>query len=326
VKIPFLYDIAAHVRFLVTIPVLVLAEIPIGFRIRQAATHFLTAGLVREEDHARFAQIVEDALRLRDSRLAGLIVLGAAYAATFGVLMTALHGGSTWYAPDPHGRMTPVGYWYALVALPIFQFLMYRWIYRMAAWARFLHQVSQLDLRLMPTHPDGAGGLAFLGKGTIPFGVILFGLSAVVSSEIGMRVVLLGAKLEDFQVAYAALFVLTLLIFAGPLLVFLPRLTLLKQRGLLEYGALASHYTQLFEAKWIKGTEAGPEGLLGTADIQSLADLGNSYELVRKMRSVPIELSDFIAMAIPGVIPALPLVATVMPVGVIVKDLLHLIA
>jgi hypothetical protein len=31
-------------------------------------------------------------------------------------------------------------------------------------------------------------------------------------------------------------------------------------------------------------------------------------------------------MAIPGVIPALPLVATVMPVGVIVKDLLHLIA
>jgi hypothetical protein len=64
---------------------------------------------------------------------------------------------------------------------------------------------------------------------------------------------------------------------------------------------------------------------LGTADIQSLADLGNSYELIRKMRVVPIALSDFIAMAVPGLIPALPLAATVMPVGDLLKGILRLL-
>jgi hypothetical protein len=66
--------------------------------------------------------------------------------------------------------------------------------------------------------------------------------------------------------------------------------------------------------------------MLGTGDIQSLADLGNSFEIIMKMRILPVELSDFIAFALPGLIPALPLAATVMPLGEIVKDLLKLIA
>ena len=56
-----------------------------------------------------------------------------------------------------------------------------------------------------------------------------------------------------------------------------------------------------------------------------LADLGMSYELIRKMRVVPIALNDFIAMALPGVIPALPLAATVMPVSEILKGILRLL-
>jgi hypothetical protein len=56
------------------------------------------------------------------------------------------------------------------------------------------------------------------------------------------------------------------------------------------------------------------------------ADLGNSYEKVRKLRAVPIEIADFVAMAIPGLVPAVPLAATVMPVSDILKGLLHLLA
>lgn len=94
---------------------------------------------------------------------------------------------------------------------------------------------------------------------------------------------------------------------------------------MLKYGTLASRYTQKFDSKWIDEINPAGEPLLGTADIQSLADLGNSYEVVRKMRAVPIELSDFIAMALPGVIPALPLAASVMPVGEILKGILRLL-
>lgn len=325
--IPFLYDLAAHVRFLLAVPVLILAEIPIGLRLRGVIAHFVEAGLVREDERGRFRDIIADTLRFRDSRVAELVVLAAAYVTAYGVLTGAsIQSGSTWYMPAPHAGLTPVGYWYALVSVPIFQFLLYRWIYRMVVWARFLRQVSRLDLQLTPTHPDGAGGLGFLGKGCIPFGVLLFAASAVVSSAIASRVLFGGARLESFQMSYATLLVVALAVFAGPLLVFAPTLMRLKQRGLLEYGTLASRYTQLFDRKWVQKGDAAGEPVLGTADIQSLADLGNSYQQIRKMRALPIELADFVAMAIPGVLPAIPLAATVMPVSDIVKGLLHLLA
>jgi len=65
--------------------------------------------------------------------------------------------------------------------------------------------------------------------------------------------------------------------------------------------------------------------LLGSEDIQSLADLGNSFEIIRKMRILPVQPSDFIAMVLPGLIPVLPLAATVMPVGEILSRLLKLV-
>src|SRR5262249_5170578 len=48
--IPFLYDIGAHVRFLVAVPLLVLAEVPIGARLRKVVSNFIVAGIVRERD------------------------------------------------------------------------------------------------------------------------------------------------------------------------------------------------------------------------------------------------------------------------------------
>ncbi len=326
VKIPFLYDLAAHVRFLVAVPILVLAEIPIGARLREVVRHFVEAGLVREADRGRFTAIIEDTRRMRDSRVAELVVLAAAYLTAYEALTHSMvSGGSIWHAPHPGSGPGILTIWYALVSLPIFQFLLYRWLYRMFVWASFLRRVAALDLQLMPTHPDGAGGLGFLGKGCVPLGILLFALSAVASSAIATRVLFAGAALQDFQIVYATGIVLMLAAFAGPLLVFAAPLRLLKYRGYLEYGALASRYTTLFDRKWVQGTASTNGELLGTADIQSLADLGNSYGLVKGMRALPIELNDFVAMALPGVIPALPLAATVMPVSEILKGLLHLL-
>ena len=219
-----------------------------------------------------------------------------------------------------------MGYLYALVALPIFQFLIFRWIYRMTVWSRILWKVSRLGLLLTPTHPDGAGGLAFLGKSLIPFGIVLFALSAVVASGIANRILFTGARLQEYLSSYATLFVLALVVFAAPLLIFMPNLLALKQRGLMEYGTFGSEYTQAFHRRWIGKKELSEEPLLGAGDIQSLADLGNSFEIIRKMRILPVELSDFVAFVLPGLIPALPLAATVMPLGDIVKGLLKLIA
>jgi hypothetical protein len=138
------------------------------------------------------------------------------------------------------------------------------------------------------------------------------------------RILFEGARVNDAGRPYAALVILELLVFAGPLLTFAPTLVRVRRTGLREYGALASRYTQLFDRKWVKDASPSAE-VLGTGDIQSLADLGTSYQVVKKMHAVPIELRDFIAMAVPALIPALPLAATVIPVSDILKDLVHLI-
>ena len=326
VKMPFFYDIAAHARFLLAVPVLVLADIPVGVRLRQVMGHFVGAHLVRDDELGKFEKIVRDSLRFRDSHLGEIIVLVVTYLATYNALFGASSQSGTWFRPEIGRGLTLVGYWYVLVALPIFQFLIFRWIYRMAVWSRFLWKASRLNLVLTPTHPDGSGGLAFLGKTLIPFGVILFALSAVVSSAILERILFEGARLQEYLWSYGTLFVLAMAIFAAPMLIFVPNLLALKQTGLMDYGTLGSEYTQAFYRRWVAKTDPAEEQLLGTGDIQSLADLGNSFEIIMKMRILPVELSDFIAFALPGLIPALPLAATVMPLGEIVKDLLKLIA
>ena len=325
VKIPFSYDIAAHVRFLFALPVLVLAEIPIGRRLRAVAGLMLTSGLVRPEDAGKFQKIFIDSLQLRDSRLAEILIVLAVYISTYTTIFeTSFQSGNTWFRPTPQAGLTPVGYWYALVALPVFQFLVLRWIYRMATWSKCLLGLSRLDLRLTPTHPDRAGGLGFLSQSLPPFGLILFALSSVVSGAIASRILFEGGRFQEFQWSYAALFVLFLIIFAGPMLIFTPNLLALQARGLEEYRALATRYTQSFHRKWVERSDERQE-LLGTSDIAPLADLEASYEIIKKMRFVPVDLGDFIMMVVPGLVPALPLLLTVVPPSVIVKTVLKLI-
>ena len=108
VTIPFFYDIATHTRFLFAVPMLVLADIPIGTRLREVVRHFVAAHLVREDGRAQFGEIILDGLRFRDSRAAELVVLGLAYVATFNALSGfSFQGQRIWFRAVPGGGLTP---------------------------------------------------------------------------------------------------------------------------------------------------------------------------------------------------------------------------
>jgi hypothetical protein len=157
------------------------------------------------------------------------------------------------------------------------------------------------------------------------FGLILFGLSAAISGAIASRILFEEASLEQFQWTYLALMVFGLVTITTPLLVFTPTLVHLKQQGLVQYGAVASLYTQAFQRSKIEQAASLEDRLPGIAEIQSLDSFANSYDRIKKLRMIPIELGDFVAIALPAVIPALPLLATVMPVGDIVEKLFKLL-
>ena len=70
---------------------------------------------------------------------------------------------------------------------------------------------------------------------------------------------------------------------------------------------------------------AKDEPILGTGDIQSLADLGNSYAVVREMRPVPFDLQDVALLVATTAMPILPLLLTVMPLEELVAKLVSVI-
>ena len=119
-------------------------------------------------------------------------------------------------------------------------------------------------------------------------------------------------QLSGVQADQAAGVIVFFLVFVlGPLTMFTPQLARAKRKGLADYGLLANRYVERFEQKWVRGDTTDADELLGSGDIQSLADLGNSYAAVKEMRPVPFDLQDIGRLAAVTAVPLLPLGLTV---------------
>ncbi len=71
--------------------------------------------------------------------------------------------------------------------------------------------------------------------------------------------------------------------------------------------------------KWVRGKAPADAPLLGTDDIQSLADLGNSFLFARQMKPIPFDVRTVMQMSVLAAAPMLPLLPLVMPVADILK-------
>jgi hypothetical protein len=325
VRLPFLQDLEAQARFLLALPLLIVAEVVVHRRLAPAVRLFLEEGILRPEDRKRFGAIVASTTRLRNSVAIEVVLI--AFVLTAGhyvwreeIAMRA----DTWYAMrTPQGlTLSLAGKCYVWFSLPVFQFMLIRWYYRLLLWGQFLWRVSRLDLRLVPAHPDRAGGLGFLGVSTFAFAPLLLGQSVVMSAMIAGRILHDGAQLPTFKYELAGAVVFALLQALGPLLVFVPGLLAAKRRGLREYGLLADRYVREFDRKWLYGGAAPDEALVGTGDIQSLADLANSFAVVREMRAVPFGKETVVQLVIVTALPLLPLALTMFPLDVLIRRVL----
>lgn len=317
--VPFLLDLESHIRLLVAMPLLIIAEILVQQRMRYVAQDFLERNLIPESDMKRFEASIASAMRLRNSALAEALLIVFVYAV--GVLIVwrqyvALDV-TTWYvAPSANGsKLTLAGMWYGYVSLPMFQFLLCRWYFRLFIWARFLWQVSRIELRLAPAHPDRSGGLGFLGAAGYAFAVLAVAHGAITAGAIASRIFFAGAALSDFTYQISVVVIFMLCVIFGPLLVFAPQLAAARQAGQIRYGRLAERYVREFDAKWLDGGAPADEALVGSADIQSLADLNNSYEVVRTMLLAPMTNRAVLRLAVATLIPIVPLILTMFPLN-----------
>ena len=325
VAVPFLMDADVHIKFLVVVPLLVAAELVVHQRMRPLLITFRERNLLPDAARPQLDAAVASAYRLRNSVTAEVLLLAFVYVVGVTVIWRhyTLLDAATWYGtPVGDGTsLTLAGAWYGYVSLPIFQFLLCRWYFRIFIWARLLWQVSRIELQLVPTHPDRVGGLGFLAATSHAFIPLLMAHGALLAGNLANQIFHTGASLTQFRLEILLLVLFMVALVVGPLMVFAPQLAGARRTGLREYGTLAQHYVRDFDAKWVRGSGGTGEPMLGSGDIQSLADLGNSFAIIQDMRVVPVTRQAMLQLGVATLVPVVPLLLTLMPLEELLKKL-----
>ena len=320
-----LFDFSVY-GFIVAIVAFLLMEQTSDQRMAWLVGQFTAFGIVPEASRERFVQARRAMERRTASGPAEGAILVVAYLLAFAWIArnAARADGGTWAAQMQGGSLalTLAGWWALLVALPLFWFLLGRWLWRFLTWGMLLRDIARCDLRLVATHPDRCGGIAFIGQYPKSYTLFVFAISSVVAAGVLKHVVYAGASLMTFKFALIGLVVFLCVAFVLPLLAFSPVLKALKRQGLSHYGALASRHNLAFEAKWIGGTAGDPaEGPLGSPDVSSLADLAAGYELVKNMRTLPVTKASVVPLVLAALAPLAAVALTQAPFKLILREL-----
>jgi hypothetical protein len=327
-SVPFLLDPEVHAKFLGALPLLIGSEVLVHDRFRNIVGQFLDRGIIAPKDRESFDHLVASSMRLRNSVFVEVLLLLLALTVWHWIWSHDLTlGVSSWYSFERDGRtrLTAAGCWYAFISLPIFRFLLLRWYFRICVWYRFLWGVRKLPLHFNFFHPDRAGGLGFLAGSVFAFAPVLVAQTVVFAGMIGNRIWHAEAALPSFklEIVGAVLFLMTAVL--TPLTFFMLELIHAGRAANREFGILASRYVDDFRRKWTQPNDRRSEALLGTSDIQSLADLGNSYSMVSEMRILPFNSKTILRLAMMIVAPLVPLTLTMIPLERIVDGLIKLL-
>ena len=325
VDLPFLVNVEVQARFLVAMPLFLVAELVVHMRMRRVVLQFVLRDLVADADRPRLNEAIISAMRLRNSLAAELLLVALVYGLGVWTRNYLAVDADSWAggaSGSGYANLSLAGWWHAVVSVPVFQFLLVRWYFRVFIWIRFLWQVSRIDLKLVPTHPDRVGGLGFLGNTVYAFTPVLVAHGVLLAGLIADRIFFEGATLPQFIVEiFGGVGVLVFLILC-PLMVFARQLVDAKRVGLAEYGVLAQRYVREFDAKWVRGSRDPAEPFIGSADIQSLADLANSFEVVRTMRFAPFSKETIFQLGVVTLAPLAPLLLTMISLEELMKRLL----
>jgi hypothetical protein len=324
---PLLEHFGVHARLLLGIPLLIVAEAVAQRTMGRLIPQFVHAGIVRPADVPRFGAILTDTVRLRAAVLPWVIIFAVAMAWAFtGSVVHRAHELS-WAA---EGGSLPSfgfgGWWYIYVGRPIFIALLLGWLWRLILLATALRRIGKLDLAIVPTHPDRAGGLGFVGRFPAGFSLVAFVIAAVIAGGWAHDATYHGLDVHSLYPMMAAGVAFALLVFLSPYLVFAGPLGRAKKQALLDYGALVARHGAGVRSKWILGEAKHDDPLLSAPEIGPVADTVSLYEAVQRMRPIPLGKPALIAIALPVLIPFIAVLAIQIPVkellGQLVKGLL----
>ena len=317
---PLLQHFGIHVRCLVAIPMLVVAEITGDLMPRALMPYFVKSGIIQDDGRAQFVEILRGTERLRDAWPVWAGILGL-------IIVTVLSGTDTghlheliWASDDDGGRprFGFGAWWFLYVLRPLALWLLLAWVWRLIVCFVLLWRISRMPLHFVPTHPDRAAGLGFLEDIPIIFSPVIFAVSAILASRWGHEVMYHGVDVYSFAIPLGVYVATLLILFLGPLIVFTGKLRQLKRRSLADYGTLVGQHGRLVRRRWIWNEPLPEAPLLQAAELGPVIDTVSMYEVVTQIRPAPIGKPALLAVVLPALIPMLPVVAIQIPL----KDLL----
>lgn len=300
------HDAAVHVRLLIVAPVFLILDQLFPATCRYTVTQLHEQGFVADTAAARVDALLQRAARQADSWLP------EAFLAALGMLLglTALFGVVPIRGLSYRTGLGADQVWYALTDLPLFHFLLWRSVWRWAIWVRLLAGLSRVELRLVPTHPDRAGGIRFLKLPSMGYCAgLLFAVSSVLCAEWGSRFTL-GATLASFKPLLVVFAAVATLVAFGPLLLFVPQLFAARQRGLRELGGVACRTGRAFREALLD-----PSVAVHGVKVHELASVEQAYrETVKQLGLILFDKRDLMILLAATLVPLVPLMLMHVPI------------
>lgn len=317
--------IAVHARLLLALPLLFVAETALDAKFREFVTLLVRSGAAGERALPELETVVGRLLRWKNSWLPDATSLVGAAALSLLWVRMRVTGESAHESSQALAAMPLAAAWYWFFCLPLFRFLIFRWASRLAFWWVLLWRLAKMDLELAPDHPDRAGGLGYLEIVHTRFASLALAISIIVAATFAEDIASGRTVLTAIYPALVVTLFFDFLLFVAPLCIFAFRLRVCQEKGLRDFTALSSHYVSAFDQKWIRG-EGVQETLLGTPDLQSLADLANSFTVVRTMRLAPISVRLILIIGVVAIAPMTLLLLFDYPLAQLAQMLLRKLA
>lgn len=316
----FLHHYEVHVRCLLAIPLLIIAEGPAQLIVARVVAHFVRSGIVSEEEQGRFQAVVRDTERTRDSWLAwgSILALGVCslVAATRGE--SHLHA-IVWAKQD--GVLGFGGWWYLFFVRPVSGFIFLVWLWRVGVLVALFRRITKLELKLAPAHPDRAAGLGFLEPLATVFSLVVLAFTSVMAARAAHEVLAHGVTLASLKMQAGGTLVVLVVIFLSPFFPFSPVLRKARRRAYFAYGAFVGRTGARFDQRWIDSRESPGENVFDTADVSTMCDTGEVYQNATNIHPLPLRRVALFAILLPALIPMLFVVCLKVPIAEILKGL-----
>lgn len=323
----FTEELVVPVRIIISFPLFWVGKSVIEKVTDAALVQIRRAKLILPENMNELIDLIHRHRKARSSVVVDLIAITIAITiAVAGIKFRLSYAHTTALLVDREHIMSLswAGWWYVLVFTPVTLFVGMRSILAWILWIMSMTKLRKLPLQLNATHPDNAGGIGFLGLTTAALIPTVMALAASIE---GVWFQTLRKGIQSPQSLFIpglGLVAATLLFTFGPFLMWTGLLTKVRSEWLIRYGAVGNLVVSRFHEKWAERlSDFNPDEFLESPSGESTANFCEIYEQIEEMRFSPFSLLDVKRIVIAVVVPAIPLILTVIPlkelIAVIVK-------